>query len=140
MMSAQTGYRFAGNCEAREVPTGDFDVVVADGFDGNIILKYTEGIVSVLLGMIKKNLMSSFRTKIGAFLCKPGFRKLKKSMDYNAYGGAPLLGVEGAIVKAHGSSGDEAIANAIRQAREMLAGEVVEKIRSGLGNLSEQAE
>ena len=140
MMSAQTSYRFAGNCEAREVPTGDFDVVVADGFDGNIILKYTEGIVSVLFGMIKKNLMSSFRTRIGAFLCKPGFRKLKKSMDYNAYGGAPLLGVEGAIVKAHGSSGDEAIANAIRQAREMLAGEVVEKIRSGLGNLSEQAE
>lgn len=140
MMSAQTSYRFAGNCEAREVPTGDFDVVVADGFDGNIILKYTEGIVSVLLGMIKKNLKSSVRTTIGAFLCKPGFRKLKKSMDYNAYGGAPLLGVEGAIVKAHGSSGDEAIANAIRQAREMLAGEVVEKIRSGLGNLSEQAE
>ncbi len=140
MMSAQTGYRFAGNCEAREVPTGDFDVVVADGFDGNIILKYTEGIVSVLLGMIKKNLKSSVRTTIGAFLCKPGFRKLKKNLDYNAYGGAPLLGVEGAIVKAHGSSGDEAIANAIRQAREMLAGEVVEKIRSGLGNLSEQAE
>ena len=140
MMSAQTGYRFAGNCEAREVPTGDFDVVVADGFDGNIILKYTEGIVGVLLGMIKKNLKSSVRTTIGAFLCKPGFRKLKKNLDYNAYGGAPLLGVEGAIVKAHGSSGDEAIANAIRQAREMLAGEVVEKIRSGLGNLSEQAE
>ena len=140
MMSAQTSYHFAGNCEAREVPTGDFDVVVADGFDGNIILKYTEGIVSVLLGMIKKNLKSSVRTTIGAFLCKPGFRKLKKNLDYNAYGGAPLLGVEGAIVKAHGSSGDEAIANAIRQAREMLAGEVVEKIRSGLGNLSEQAE
>lgn len=140
MMSAQTSYRFAGNCEAREVPTGDFDVVVADGFDGNIILKYTEGLVSVLLGMIKKNLKSSVRTTIGAFLCKPGFRKLKKNLDYNAYGGAPLLGVEGAIVKAHGSSGDEAIANAIRQAREMLAGEVVEKIRSGLGNLSEQAE
>ncbi len=140
MMSAQTGYRFAGNCEAREVPTGDFDVVVADGFDGNIILKYTEGIVSVLLGMIKKNLKSSVRTTIGAFLCRPGFRKLKKNLDYNAYGGAPLLGVEGAIVKAHGSSGDEAIANAIRQAREMLVGEVVEKIRSGLGNLSEQAE
>ena len=140
MMSAQTSYRFAGNCEAREVPTGDFDVVVADGFDGNIILKYTEGIVSVLLGMIKKNLKSSVRTTIGAFLCKPGFRKLKKNLDYNAYGGAPLLGVEGAIVKAHGSSGDEAIANAIRQAREMLVGEVVEKIRSGLGNLSEQAE
>ena len=140
MMSAQTSYRFAGNCEAREVPTGDFDVVVADGFDGNIILKYTEGIVSVLLGMIKKNLKSSVRTTIGAFLCKPGFRKLKKNLDYNAYGGAPLLGVEGAIVKAHGSSGDEAIANAIRQAREMLAGEVVEKIRSGLGNLIEQAE
>ena len=138
MMSAQTSYRFAGNCEAREVPTGDFDVVVADGFDGNIILKYTEGIVSVLLGMIKKNLMSSFRTKIGAFLCRPGFRKLKKSMDYNAYGGAPLLGVEGAIVKAHGSSGAEAISNAVRQARTMLEGRVVEKIRAGLSGLEQE--
>ena len=138
MMSAQTGYCFVGNCEAREVPTGDFDVVVADGFDGNIILKYTEGLVSVLLGMIKKNLKSSVRTTIGAFLCKPGFRKLKKNLDYNAYGGAPLLGVEGAIVKAHGSSGEEAIANAIRQAREMLAGDVVGKIRSGLAVLGEQ--
>ena len=120
MMSAQTSYHFAGNCEAREVPTGDFDVVVADGFDGNIILKYTEGIVSVLLGMIKKNLKSSVRTTIGAFLCKPGFRKLKKNLDYNAYGGAPLLGVEGAIVKAHGSSGDEA--SGARDARRRSRG------------------
>ena len=138
MMSAQTSYHFAGNCEAREVPTGDFDVVVADGFDGNIILKYTEGIVSVLLGMIKKNLKSSVRTTIGAFLCKPGFRKLKKNLDYNAYGGAPLLGVEGAIVKAHGSSGAEAISNAVRQARTMLEGRVVEKIRAGLSGLEQE--
>ncbi len=139
MMSQQKSYHFAGNCEAREVPTGNFDVVVADGFDGNIILKYTEGIVSALMGMIKKNLLSSLRTQIGAWLCKPGFRTLKKSMDYNAYGGAPLLGVEGAVVKAHGSSREEAFANAIRQAREMLAGGVVEKIRSGLAGIGEEA-
>ncbi len=139
MMSEQKGYHFVGNCEAREVPTGNFDVVVTDGFAGNVILKYTEGLVSVLMGMIKKNLLASLRTKIGALLCKPGFRSLKKSMDYNAYGGAPLLGIEGAVVKAHGSSGEEAISNAIRQAREMLVGNVVEKIRSGLADLGEQA-
>ena len=79
--------------------------------------------------------MSSWQTKIGAALCKPGFRIFKKRMDYNAYGGAPLLGVEGAVVKAHGSSGDEAIRNAIRQARTMLEGQVVDKIRAGLAGL-----
>lgn len=135
LMQAQTSYRFAGNCEAREIPSGDFDVVVADGFDGNIILKYTEGIAGAMMGMLKESLMSSWQTKIGAALCKPGFRIFKKRMDYNAYGGAPLLGVEGAVVKAHGSSGDEAIRNAIRQARTMLEGQVVDKIRAGLAGL-----
>lgn len=135
LMQAQTSYRFAGNCEAREIPSGDFDVVVTDGFDGNIILKYTEGIAGAMMGMLKESLMSSWQTKIGAALCKPGFRIFKKRMDYNAYGGAPLLGVEGAVVKAHGSSGDEAIRNAIRQARTMLEGQVVDKIRAGLAGL-----
>ena len=137
LMSRQTSYRFAGNAEARDIPTGDFDVVVADGFDGNIILKYTEGIVGAMMGMLKSYLSTSKVSKVGAALARPAFRKFKRSMDYNAYGGAPLLGVEGAVVKAHGSSGEQAIMNALRQAREMLVGDVTGKIREGLSGLSD---
>lgn len=137
LMQAQTSYYFAGNVEAREVPTGDFDVVVADGFDGNIILKYTEGLMSAMMTMLKSNLMASKVTQLGAALSRPAFRKFKRSLDYNAYGGAPLLGVEGAVIKAHGSSGEAAIMNAVRQARTMLAGDVAGKIREGLGGLGE---
>jgi glycerol-3-phosphate acyltransferase PlsX len=138
LMKQQTSYNFAGNCEAREIPTGEFNVVVADGFAGNLILKYTEGLASAMMKLMKEDLMGSFTSKIGALLAKPGFRKFKKRMDYNEQGGAPLLGVDGAVVKAHGSSGDKAICNAIRQARTMLEGEVVEKIREGLKGLSEE--
>lgn len=137
LMSKQTSYRFAGNAEARDIPGGDFDVVVADGFDGNIILKYTEGIVGAMMGMLKANLMASKVSKLGAALCRPAFRKFKRSMDYNAYGGAPLLGVEGAVIKAHGASGATAIMNAVRQAREMLVGDVAGKIREGLNGLTQ---
>ena len=137
LMQAQTSYYFAGNVEARDVPSGDFDVVVADGFDGNIILKYTEGLASAMMGMLKSDLNASRVTKLGAALSRPAFRKFKRSMDYNAYGGAPLLGVDGAVIKAHGSSGETAIMNALRQAREMLAGDVAGKIREGLEGLTE---
>lgn len=140
LMKQQTSYNFVGNCEAREIPTGDFDVVVADGFAGNLILKYTEGLASAMMSLLKADLMSSTRTKVGAALSKPGFRKFKSRLDYNTQGGAPLLGVDGAVVKAHGSSGDEAIKNAIRQARIMLEGEVVDKIREGLKGLGEEQE
>ena len=138
LMKNQTSYNFAGNCEARDIPTGDFDVVVADGFAGNLILKYTEGLAGAMMSLMKEDLMGSTVTKIGALLAKPGFRKFKKRLDYNAQGGAPLLGVDGAVVKAHGSSGDEAIKNAIRQARTMLEGKVVDKIREGLQGLGEE--
>ena len=136
LMEKQNGYAFAGNCEARDVFTGDYDVVVADGFDGNVILKHTEGLANVLFSMIKEEMMGSLRTKIGGALAKPAFRKIKRRMDYNTVGGAPLLGVNGAVVKAHGSSGAEAIENAVAQARRMLEGDVVGKIRSGLSALA----
>lgn len=137
LMQAQTSYYFAGNAEARDIPTGDFDVVVADGFDGNIILKYTEGLASAMMGMLKSDLNASKVTRLGAALSRPAFRKFKRSMDYNAYGGAPLLGVEGAVIKAHGASGETAIMNALRQARTMLAGDVAGKIREGLRGLGD---
>ena len=135
MMKAQSSYRFAGNCEAREIPSGAFDVVVTDGFVGNVILKYTEGIVGTVTGMLKRHMLESKRTKLGAALAKPAFRAFKKDMDYNSVGGAPMLGVQGAVVKAHGSSGETAIMNAVRQAREMLAGDVVGRISEGLAGL-----
>ncbi|MBQ3478513.1 MAG: phosphate acyltransferase PlsX [Clostridia bacterium] len=137
LMLKQTSYHFAGNVEARDVPAGDFDVVVADGFDGNIILKYTEGLASAMMGMLKSDLNASKVTRLGAALSRPAFRKFKRSMDYNAYGGAPLLGVEGAVIKAHGASGETAIMNALRQARTMLSGDVAGKIREGLSGLSD---
>jgi len=136
LMKAQTSYHFAGNCEARDIPMGKFDVVVCDGFDGNVILKYTEGLSSAMMTMLKQSLMSSPLTKIGAALSKPAFHDFKKKLDYNVVGGAPLLGIDGAVVKAHGSSGDMAISNAIRQAREMARGQVTEKIRAGLKGLA----
>ena len=103
-----------------------------------MILKHTEGLANVLFSMIKQEMMGSLRTKIGGALAKPAFRKIKRRMDYNTVGGAPLLGVNGAVVKAHGSSGAEAIENAIAQARRMVEGDVVGKIRSGLGSLIEE--
>ncbi len=136
LMQAQTSYRFAGNAEARDIPGGDFDVVVADGFDGNIILKYTEGLAAAMMSMLKENLMASKASKLGAALSRPAFRQFRRRLDYNAYGGAPLLGVEGAVIKAHGASGDQAIMNALRQAREMMAGDVSGKIRDGLKGLT----
>ena len=114
-----------------------FGVTTGDGFDGNVILKYTEGIVGAMMGMLKSYLSTSKVSKVGAALARPAFRKFKRSMDYNAYGGAPLLGVDGAVIKAHGTSGETAIMNALRQAREMLAGDVAGKIREGLEGLTE---
>lgn len=139
LMSRQRGYCFAGNCEARDIFTGDFDVVVADGFDGNVILKHTEGLAKAIFSMLKQELThNGLGCKLGAWLAKPAFRTVKRRMDYNAVGGAPLLGVNGAVVKAHGSSGAEAIENAVAQARRMLEGDVVGKIRSGLAELEAQ--
>jgi len=138
LMAAQTSYCFDGNVEAREVPGGDFDVVVTDGFTGNVIVKYTEGIVKSVFGMLKADMANSLRCKIGGLLAKPAFRNLKRKMDYNAVGGAPLLGVAGAVVKAHGASGEEAICNAVLQAERMARGGVAEKIAAGLAGLCDE--
>ena len=136
LMQQQTSYNFAGNCEARDIFAEQFDVVVADGFDGNIILKHTEGFAKALFSMMKHEMMeTTLRAKIGALLVKPALYKIKRKMDYNSVGGAPLLGVNGAVIKAHGASGEEALENAIGQARDMLVGDVVGKIRDGLAGL-----
>lgn len=119
---------FVGNIEARYITADQADVIVCDGFVGNIILKFMEGVATTLLGMIKRELLSSFRTKIGAFLAKPAFKKIKKTMDSDEIGGAPLLGVQGAVVKAHGSSNAVAFKNAIHQCVVMIERKVVKTI------------
>lgn len=123
---------FVGNVEARYIPADQADVIVCDGFDGNIILKYTEGVAETLLGMIKQELMADTRSKIGALLAKPAFSRVKKLMDYTEVGGAPLLGVRGAVVKAHGSSNAKAISGAIRQAALIIRSKVAEAIEQKL--------
>src|SRR5699024_8062519 len=110
--------------------------VVADGFVGNVILKSIEGVSSLIMGMLKDGMRSSRRARVGALMMRPALRGLKNKTDYKSHGGAPLLGVNGAVVKAHGSSDARAIKIAVRQARSMLEGKVVEKIRDGLEGLS----
>ncbi len=129
-------YHFVGNVEARDI-TGDVaDVLVCDGFSGNLILKFMEGVAGTLMGIIKREMMADTRGKIAGLIAKPAFRRVKKTMDYTEIGGAPLLGVNGAVAKAHGSSNGHAIACAIAQCMKMVDGHVVDIIRDGMEKLA----
>lgn len=119
---------FGGNVEGRYIPTGEIDVVVCDGFVGNIVLKFAEGLGSALFDLLKEELTSSLPRKLAALTLKPGLANIKKRMDYTEYGGAPLLGVKGTVIVAHGSSNSKAIYNAIRVAKEASENQVVESI------------
>ncbi|MDI9459423.1 MAG: phosphate acyltransferase PlsX [Bacillota bacterium] len=119
---------FVGNVEGREIPGGGVDVVVCDGFVGNIVLKFAEGLGSTLLGMIKEEAQRSAVSLAGAALMKPGFRRIKKRMDPNEYGGAPLLGVNGVVIIAHGGSNAKAIYNAVRVAGDGVKNNYVQII------------
>ena len=129
-----------GNVEAREITHDQADVIVCDGFVGNIILKFMEGVAGTLMGIIKKEITADFRGKLGALLAKPAFRRVKKTMDYSEVGGAPLLGVRGNVVKAHGSSNAHALSCAIGQAVQMTRGDVVGKIEAKLVSAAPKAE
>lgn len=117
-------FHFVGNVEARYITHDRADVIVCDGFNGNLILKFMEGVSATLLSMIKQELLADTRSKIGALLAKPAFARVRQRMDYSDVGGAPLLGVAGSVVKAHGSSDDRAFAGAIRQAVHMVRSQV----------------
>ncbi len=125
-------FRFVGNIEARDITHDLADVIVCDGFVGNVILKFMEGVAGTLMGMIKKEITADTRSKLGALLAKPAFRRVKKTMDYTEVGGAPLLGVRGSVVKAHGSSNGHAIACAVGQAVKMVNANVVGQIQQKL--------
>lgn len=121
-------FHFVGNIEGRDITADLADVVVSDGFSGNLILKFMEGVAGTLLGMVKRELLADTRGKIGALISKPAFGRIKKAMDYTEVGGAPLLGVKGVVVKAHGSSKAHAIACAVGQAALMARKGLVQAI------------
>ena len=129
-MLKETDLNFVGNVEGRDVPSGGVDVIVADGFTGNIILKLTEGVAMQLVGGLKKQIMKNTIGKIGGLLLKRNLSDFKKMLDYTEYGGAPLLGINGLVVKAHGSSNAKAFKNAIKYAYIGLETHLVDEIRN----------
>ena len=131
---------FIGNLEARDVINAKTDVIVCDGFTGNILLKSAEGVAMSVMGLLKETFLSSTKGKIGAMLLKDDLRKLKSFMDYAEYGGAPLLGVNGGVIKAHGSSNSKAIKNAINQGIKFAQGNVLRDIEEFVQSSKEDNE
>ncbi|ECQ7380592.1 phosphate acyltransferase PlsX [Campylobacter jejuni] len=124
---------FIGNAEGRDIFNGEIDVLVCDGFDGNVILKACEGVATAIFQLLKNEVKQSFISKIGALLMKPSFKKLKKHTDWQEYGGAPLLGVNGCVIISHGKSDSRAIKNAIFQAINFSQSHINELIENELG-------
>ncbi len=134
LLKACTDINFIGSIEAREIPSGYADVIVSEAFVGNVILKLYEGVGSTLVREIKKGLMSSFRSKIGALLIKPALKETMKKFSTEDHGGAPMLGLNGLVVKSHGNSTSLEVANSIIQCVEFKAHGINEKIRENLIN------
>lgn len=122
------GINFIGSIEAREIPHGGADVIVCEAFVGNVILKLYEGVGATMISMIKKGMISSLRSKIGALLIKPALKSTLKSFDASQYGGAPLLGLKGLVVKTHGSSKANEVKNSIIQCIAFKEQAISEKI------------
>jgi len=130
---ASAPVNFIGNVEGRDIPKGTVDVVVCDGFVGNVVLKFGEGLASAIMTLIKQEIEAQgWLTKLAAALVLPALRSLKRKLDYAEYGGAPLLGVDGGFIISHGSSKAKAIKNSIRVARDMVDKSVVENIKQSL--------
>ena len=125
---------FMGNMEARDVLNGDADILVADGFSGNVLLKGMEGVAKMFGSMIKSAFKENLWTKLGYLHVRKGFNNISETMDYKSTGGAMLLGINGVVVKAHGNSDAYSFKNALRVARQMVEYDVVNKIKESLTN------
>jgi glycerol-3-phosphate acyltransferase PlsX len=123
---------FIGNVEAKELYKGKADVIVCDGFVGNIALKTSEAVASFVYTLLKRELKRNFISKLGALLMLPGLKRFKKHVDYEEYGGAPLLGVNGICLIGHGSSSANAVKNAVRVAKELVEEKMNEEIAQGV--------
>jgi glycerol-3-phosphate acyltransferase PlsX len=125
---------FIGNVEGRDIYAGDTDVIVCDGFIGNVALKVSEGLVEMVSKMLRASLKATIARKIGSLLASAAFKEFKKRVDYSEYGGAPLLGVKGVCIITHGRPNANAIKNAIRVAAEFAAGNINEQIEAELAH------
>ena len=128
---------FVGSIEGRELVQGDVDVIVTDGFTGNVILKLAEGMAKSYGGLLKDTLLASFKGKLAGLLVKDSLKPLMKKLDYKEYGGAPLLGVKGYLVKAHGSSDERAIMNALFFLEKYVASGMIVQLERALEERSE---
>ncbi len=129
LLKETKGINFTGSIEAREIPHGQADVIVCEAFTGNVILKLTEGLASTLVGKIKEGMMSTLRSKIGALLVKPALKATLKEFDASEYGGAPLLGLNGLVVKTHGSAKAKEVSNTLIQCVTFKDQKINEKIK-----------
>lgn len=129
---SQSGLNFIGNVEARDIPTTEADILVTDGFTGNVVLKFMEGLAGYLLAGMKDALMSSAKGKIGGLLIKSDLKAFKKKFSSDEVGGAPFLGVKGGVIKAHGSSNAYAFMRAIEKAIAFEQGDVLNKITAAI--------
>ncbi|GCE26107.1 phosphate acyltransferase [Dictyobacter alpinus] len=135
--ASMMGLNFIGNVEGRDIPAGAVDIVVCDGFVGNVVLKLSEGLAETLLGLIRAQMTSSLINKLAAAILLPGLRKVFKRLDYAEYGGVPLLGINGSAIISHGRSNAKAIKNALRVARQTAETGVAQAIAEGLTRLEE---
>ena len=126
-----------GNVEAREIMFDAADVVVADGFSGNILLKSIEGTASYMAKFMKSMFKKNLLTKVAALICKDGITSFKKRMDYREVGGTMLLGITKPVVKAHGSSDARAIRSAVKQAMEAVQGDLTPELQAGMQQLAQ---
>jgi glycerol-3-phosphate acyltransferase PlsX len=128
----QCGVNFIGNVEGKELFGGQADVVITDGFTGNVLLKTSEAVAKLITDILKEELMSSFQTKIGGLLAKPAFAKIKMMMDPSEVGAAPLLGVDGLLFVGHGRSDARALTSAIRVARQAISANLLPALQSAI--------
>jgi glycerol-3-phosphate acyltransferase PlsX len=133
------GINFIGNVEGRDIPAGKADVVVCDGFVGNVVLKLSEGMAETLLGMLRTQMTSSLINKLAAAILQPGLRRAFRRLDYAEYGGVPLLGINGSAIVAHGRSNAKAIKNALRVARQTSETNVIDAIATRLAGLQAES-
>jgi glycerol-3-phosphate acyltransferase PlsX len=128
----ETSLNFIGNVEGRDVMSGNADVIVCDGFVGNVVLKVSESVAETIGLFIRENVGNNLVRKLGYLLMRPAFRALKRRIDYAEYGGAPLVGINGISIISHGRSSDRAIKNAIRVAAELAKSEVNKHLRADI--------
>ena len=140
LLKEEKELNFIGSVEAREIPHGQADVIVTDAFAGNVILKLYEGVGAVLISKVKEGLMSTLRSKIGALLIKSALKTTLKSFDASEYGGAPLLGLNGLVVKTHGSSKAKEVSNTLIQCVTFKKQKINEKIKESIQSEQKSAE